>query len=76
MLDNAPLRKLEFNGLTIEGYSRAAVQTYWRIPEMKLGFDLGAFLLAFSSTSGSLCHEDAAFVLILVRNCFKPIGFA
>ncbi|CAE7398088.1 TRZ1, partial [Symbiodinium sp. CCMP2456] len=41
MLDNAPLRKLEFNGLTIEGYSRAAVQTYWRIPEMKLGFDLG-----------------------------------
>jgi len=41
MLDNAPLRKLEFNGLTIEGYSRAAVQTYWRIPELKLGFDLG-----------------------------------
>ncbi|PQO36965.1 metal-dependent hydrolase [Blastopirellula marina] len=41
MLDNAPLRKIEFNGLTIEGYSRAAVQTYWRIPEMKLGFDLG-----------------------------------
>lgn len=41
MLENAPLRKLEFNGLTIEGYSRAAVQTYWRIPEMKLGFDLG-----------------------------------
>lgn len=41
MLDNAPLRKLETHGLTIEGYSRAAVQTYWRIPEMKLGFDLG-----------------------------------
>jgi ribonuclease Z len=28
--------------LTIEGYSRAAVQTYWRIPELKIGFDLGA----------------------------------
>ncbi len=28
-------------GLTIEGYSRAAVQTFWRIPELKLGFDLG-----------------------------------
>lgn len=27
---------------TIEGYSRAAVQTYWRIPELRLGFDLGA----------------------------------
>src|SRR6202044_4120114 len=24
-----------------EGYSRAAVQSYWRIPELKLGFDLG-----------------------------------
>lgn len=41
MLDNAPLRKLEVNDLTIEGYSRAAVQSYWRIPEMKLLFDLG-----------------------------------
>jgi ribonuclease Z len=28
--------------LTIEGYSRAAVQSYWRVPELKLGFDLGA----------------------------------
>jgi ribonuclease Z len=28
--------------LTIDGYSRAAVQTYWRIAELKLGFDLGA----------------------------------
>ncbi len=27
---------------TIEGYSRAAVQSYWRIAELKLGFDLGA----------------------------------
>ncbi|MEI7461737.1 MAG: MBL fold metallo-hydrolase [Pirellula sp.] len=30
------------DSLTIDGYSRAAVQTYWRIAEMKLGFDLGA----------------------------------
>ncbi|MFI4875130.1 MAG: MBL fold metallo-hydrolase [Blastopirellula sp. JB062] len=41
MLDNAPVRKLIVNDLTIEGYSRAAVQSYWRIPEMKLLFDLG-----------------------------------
>jgi ribonuclease Z len=27
--------------LTVEGYSRAAVQTYWRIPELRIGFDLG-----------------------------------
>jgi len=42
MVDNAPYRTLSFDGLTIEGYSRAAVQSYWRIPEMKLGFDFGA----------------------------------
>ena len=42
MLDNAPFRSLQHKDLTIEGYSRAAVQSYWRIPELKLGFDLGA----------------------------------
>ncbi len=42
MIENAPFKTLHHNGLTIEGYSRAAVQSYWRIPEMKLGFDLGA----------------------------------
>ena len=42
MIRNAPIKRLEHGGLTIEGYSRAAVQTYWRVPELKLGFDLGA----------------------------------
>ena len=42
MLDNVAVRKLVHDGLTIEGYSRAAVQSYWRISELKLGFDLGA----------------------------------
>jgi ribonuclease Z len=42
MIDNAPFQTLVHNGITIEGYSRAAVQSYWRIPELKLGFDLGA----------------------------------
>jgi len=42
MLDNAPFLSHKHAGLTIEGYSRAAVQSYWRIPELKLGFDLGA----------------------------------
>lgn len=32
---------LRYGDVTIEGYSRAAVQTFWRIPELKLGFDLG-----------------------------------
>jgi ribonuclease Z len=47
---NAPLKSLHFQGMTIEGYSRAAVQTYWRIPEMKLGFDLGAHPWEFMGT--------------------------
>src|SRR5688572_16900123 len=42
MLKNLPVKQLVYEGLTIEGYSRAAVQTYWRVPELKLGFDLGA----------------------------------
>ncbi len=42
MIHNVPVKKLAHNGLTVEGYSRAAVQTYWRVPELKLGFDLGA----------------------------------
>ena len=33
MIENAPLKRLTHGRLTIEGYSRAAVQTYWRIPE-------------------------------------------
>lgn len=42
MVDNAPILSCQHAGLTIEGYSRAAVQSYWRIPELKVGFDLGA----------------------------------
>src|SRR6201991_4544102 len=42
MVENAPILSCQHAGLTIEGYSRAAVQSYWRISELKLGFDLGA----------------------------------
>lgn len=42
MVENAPFLSFEHAGLTVEGYSRAAVQSYWRIPELKVGFDLGA----------------------------------
>ncbi len=41
-VDNAPALEIEHAGLTIDGYSRAAVQTYWRVAELKIGFDLGA----------------------------------
>jgi ribonuclease Z len=49
-VDNAPVRSITHKGLTVEGYSRAAVQTYWRVPEMKLGFDLGLQPWSFMST--------------------------
>jgi ribonuclease Z len=61
MVDNAPVTSLSFKGFTIEGYSRAAVQTYWRIPELKLGFDLGLQPWSFMGTETwfvSHCHLD------------------
>ena len=51
MIHNAPIKKLVHKDLTIEGYSRAAVQTYWRIAELKLGFDLGAQPWDFMGTA-------------------------
>jgi len=50
MVNNLPVKRLVHGDLTIEGYSRAAVQTYWRIPELKLGFDLGAQPWSFMGT--------------------------
>ena len=51
MVDNAPFLSHQHAGLTIEGYSRAAVQSYWRIPELKIGFDLGAQPWDFMGTA-------------------------
>jgi ribonuclease Z len=50
MLKNMPVKTLVHKDLSIEGYSRAAVQTYWRIPELKIGFDLGAQPWSFMGT--------------------------
>src|SRR5437773_10403183 len=49
-VDNAPFLTAQHAGLTIEGYSRAAVQSYWRVPELKLGFDLGGQPWGFMGT--------------------------
>src|SRR5271163_3181662 len=50
MVENAPFLMHRHGGLTIEGYSRAAVQSYWRVPELKLGFDLGSHPWDFMGT--------------------------
>ena len=76
-VDNAPVRSISHKGLTIEGYSRAAVQTYWRVPEMKLGFDLGVQPWSFMSTPNwflshtHLDHVAALPVYVARRRMMK-----
>ncbi len=77
MVDNAPFHSLKVGDLTIEGYSRAAVQSYWRIPELKLGFDLGAQPWDFMTmpqwfiTHAHLDHLAALPVYIARRRMMK-----
>ncbi len=76
-VDNAPVRTLQHGALTIEGYSRAAVQTYWRVPELKLGFDLGAQPWSFMATPNwflshtHLDHVAALPVYVARRRMMK-----
>jgi ribonuclease Z len=77
MLQNMPVKTLVHKDLTIEGYSRAAVQTYWRVPELKVGFDLGAQPWSFMSTQtwfvshAHLDHIAALPVYIARRRMMK-----
>lgn len=77
MLDNAPFLSQTHDSLTIEGYSRAAVQTYWRIQELKLGFDLGGQPWDFMGTAtwaithGHLDHVAALPVYVARRRMMK-----
>lgn len=77
MVDNAPILTHEHGGLTIEGYSRAAVQSYWRIPELKIGFDIGAHPWDFMATPNWLIththldHVAALPVYIARRRMMK-----
>ncbi len=66
MVENAPFLTHKHGNFTIEGYSRAAVQSYWRIPELKIGFDLGGQPWDFMGTPTwflSHCHLDHAAAL-------------
>ncbi len=77
MVENAPIKTIKHNGLTIEGYSRAAVQSYWRVPELSIGFDLGAQPWSFMGTEtwfishGHLDHIVALPVYIARRRMMK-----
>ena len=57
--ENLPVKTLVHKDLTIEGLvSGRQCETYWRIPELKLGFDLGAQPWSFMGTNapGSSSH--------------------
>ncbi len=77
MLDNAPIITYQHRALTVEGYSRAAVQSYWRIPELRLCFDLGAHPWDFMGTStvaithSHLDHIAALPVYVARRRMMK-----
>ncbi len=77
MVSNAPIHTLSHDRFTIEGYSRAAVQTYWRIPEFKIGFDLGAQPWDFMGTGtwfvshGHLDHLAALPVYVARRRMMR-----
>ena len=79
MIENSPVQTLEHDGLTIEGYSRAAVQTYWRIPELKIGFDLGGQPWSFMGTEtwfvshGHLDHIVALPVYVAAAKCMRQL---
>jgi ribonuclease Z len=79
MVDNAPILSCQHAGLTIEGYSRAAVQSYWRVPELKIGFDLGAHPWDFMGTPTWLLthtHLDhvAALPVYVARRRMMRMG--
>jgi len=77
MVHNMPVKTLVHKDLSIEGYSRAAVQTYWRLPELKIGFDLGGQPWAFMSTAtwfvshAHLDHIAALPVYVARRRMMK-----
>jgi ribonuclease Z len=77
MIKNLPVRSLVHKGLTIEGYSRAAVQSYCRIPELKLAFDLGGSPWSFMGTQtvfvshAHLDHLAAIPVFVARRRMMK-----
>src|SRR6187402_3113079 len=78
-VDNAPYQSITHAGLTVEGWSRAAVQSYWRIPELKIGFDLGAQPWDFMGTPTwfvSHTHLDhiAALPVYVARRRMMKMG--
>ncbi len=77
MIENLPVRRLTHRNLTVEGYSRAAVQSYFRVPELKVGFDIGGSPWDFMTlptvfvTHPHLDHMAALPVFVARRRMMK-----
>jgi ribonuclease Z len=78
-VDNCPYLSHAHGGLTVEGWSRAAVQSCWRVPELKVGFDLGAQPWDFMGTPTwfishtHLDHVAALPVYVARRRMMKMV---
>src|SRR6187402_1390434 len=76
-IENAPYHALRHGGLTVEGWSRAGIQSVWRVPELRVGFDLGAIPWDFTATGtwfvshGHLDHLMALPGLVARRGMLK-----
>ncbi|MCE9529799.1 MAG: metal-dependent hydrolase [Planctomycetes bacterium] len=77
MIDNVHFQSLALPGMTIEGYSRAMVQSVWRVPEWNVGFDVGAMPWHFLDTPNwfithaHLDHLAALPVLVSRRSIME-----
>lgn len=76
-IENAPYLALRHGGLTVEGWSRAGIQSCWRVPELRVGFDLGAIPWDFTPTAtwfvshGHIDHLLALPALLARRSMLK-----
>ena len=76
-IENLPVHQATLAGFPVEGYGRGAVQSYLRLPEQKLLFDLGGSPWDFQNTPtafvthGHLDHLAALPVFVARRRMMK-----
>ena len=67
-VDSSTYSRVKCEHFTVEGFSRAPIMTFWRVPEYKLGFDLGWQPWEFMGTPRwflSHTHMDHVLAMLL-----------